>query len=282
MITSYDDFFTELEQEFSQLKNSEIDPLLQAQLLISFLEGKLKYMNKWLKKHSFQSAKEEIHFFKVLKPSLISKIIFYNFVLKTESNLPQVRKKRIKYYENSLSKIHDFATENASFYSYYRSKAKHLDNDYFIRKPQKNISNLDVMLLNFDLKISTSHDYLMAQMVAFGDLTKYLEDKLKQIENDSNVNEINSESQSPLKWTGTQTDYVEFVYATYHGGAVDKEKVSIYELASRLGKVFSIELTDDQVYNTFQKIRGRKSDQTKFVNSMNKTLHYIITGESLD
>lgn len=88
----YEVFFNEL--EFSQLKNSETEPILQAQVILVFLEERLKVLNKWLKYHVFESAQEQIHFFKLLKPSLFSKIIFYKSMLKTESHVPINKKER--------------------------------------------------------------------------------------------------------------------------------------------------------------------------------------------
>src|SRR6476620_7337137 len=108
MIDNYIQFFCDFEDEFDQLNNSIANPIIQAQELVSFLENKLKYFSKWLRKHQFETWEQEIYFFKILKPSLVSKIIYYSWIIKTESNLPINKKERIKYYQKKLKRIHDF------------------------------------------------------------------------------------------------------------------------------------------------------------------------------
>jgi hypothetical protein len=88
----------------------------------------------------------------------------------------------VKYFKKSLKKIHDLTVENHTFYAYFRTGSSFMDNDYFLRKTYKDIIQDDLMLLSFDSKISTFYDYLMAQMVTAGILTKYFEGRIDQIQ----------------------------------------------------------------------------------------------------
>ena len=90
-------FFHELEQVFLSIKSTESNTILRCQKIINYLEEKLKQLNKWVKYHQFECQKEEIFFFKELKPSLISKILFYQNVLKIESTLPPGKKAKRKH-----------------------------------------------------------------------------------------------------------------------------------------------------------------------------------------
>lgn len=275
MNCTYEVFFNELEKEFTRLEDSETEPLLQAQTVLSFLEEKLKLLNKWLKYHVFETPEEEIYFFKFLKPSFVSKIIFYKSVLKTESHVPINKKEKLKYFNRSLNKIHDLTVENHIFFTYFRTASSFKDNDYFLRKTYKDIIQDDLMLLNFDSKISTSHDYLMAQMLSAATLTKYFEERIDQIQNKASFYPIKT-----YQWGGTQTDFVEIVYVLHYFRVINNGNLCIKEFAINLGKFLNVEINANKVYDTFQKIKGRKTDPTKFLSKAIENFCKKISEES--
>lgn len=77
-------------------------------------------------------------------------------------------------------------------------------------------------------------------------------------------------SDTGLRWLAKKSDLVEVIYGLYHSGAIDKNKISIQELASALGQLFSIDLND--VYRTYSEIRSRKLVQIKFLDHMKSCL----------
>lgn len=274
MIDNYMQFFCDFEDEFDQLKNSIANPIIQAQELVRFLENKLKHLNKWLRRYRFETQKEEIHFFKVLKPSIVSKIIYYSCIIKTESHLPTNKKERIKYYQKKLKRIHDFTVENNMFYAYYRSNASHFDNEYFIRKELSNIHQSDLILLNSDPKTSTSHDYLMAHMIACDLQTEWLESLIR-----GNKKKPSVDNAPVFIWKGSQYDLVEISQAIFLSGMVKSPNISQFDFTVRFGKFLGMELTTKQASDAFKNIKTRKSDHTKCVDFLTQTLFSVITGE---
>lgn len=97
-------FFQELERDFELLKSTYSNIIEQSQKMIFFLEKKLKQINKWVKTFCFATEKDEIYFFKELKPSLVSKILYYKYILKIESTLPPGKKGKRKHYIKALDK----------------------------------------------------------------------------------------------------------------------------------------------------------------------------------
>lgn len=275
MIDNYIQFFCDFEDEFDQLKNAIANPVIQAQELVVLSENKLKDLNKWLRKHQFETPEQEIYFFKILKPSIVSKIIYYSYIIKTESNLPINKKERFKYYQKKLKRIHDFTVENNLFYSYYRSNSSRFDNKYFIRNKFSDMHQEDLVLFNSDPKTSTSHDYLMAQMIASDLSTEWLENLIKK-----SKTKPSNHSFAIYTWTGTQTDLIEMGYGMYYSGAINHGNLNIKDFVKYVGKTYNIELTESQIYDTFYKIKSRKTEPAKFMNSIAKNLQIRILEQS--
>lgn len=271
-------FFQELERDFVLLKSSESNTIVRCQKIISFLEKKLKKLNKWVKNYSFECQKEEIYFFKELKPSLISKILFYQNVLKIESTLPPGKKAKKKHYIKAINKLSEQTRENRDFYEYYRARATYNDHIYFIRRPYKDIFRDDPMQLYFDSKISTSHEYQVAKLISSDMLVNYLERKIDEINQKTGA--ANFRDPVNYTWSGTKIDLVELIYALKHTGLINNGNIDVKELATHLGNVFNIEL-EDSIYRIYQDIKLRKTVRTKFLNKLADNLNQKLDEEDL-
>jgi hypothetical protein len=269
-------FFQELERNFELHNSSCCNSIEHSQHMILFLENKLKHIHKWVKTFCFVKEDDEIYFFKELKPSLVAKIIYYKYILKIESSLPIDKKGKRKHYNKALSEASRWGKENREFYKYYRCKSTYCDTNYFIRRPYEAIIHNHPMLLYFDSKIATSHDYLVAILMGSDMLVKYLEHKIEEIDNNtgsnSHVQPVN------YAWSGTKIDLVELIYALKHAKLINNGNVDVKELATHIGKVFNLEL-EDSIYRVYQDIKLRKTVRTKFLNSLADNLNQKLTEE---
>lgn len=271
-------FFQELERDFVLLKSSESNTIVGCQNIIYFLEKKLKKLNKWLKKHHFKCEKNEVYFFKKLKPSLISKIFFYQNVLKIESTLPPGKKGKRKHYIKAINLASKINLHNREFYEYYRSRATYNDHKYFVRRPYKDIFRDDPMQLFFDSKISTSHEYQVAKLICSDMLVNYLERKIDEINSKNEA--ANFREPVNYTWSGTKIDLVELIYALKHAGLINNGNTDVKELATHLGKVFNIDL-EDNIYRIYQDIKLRKTVRTKFLNRITDNFNQKLNEEDL-
>ncbi|MHB0756241.1 RteC domain-containing protein [Polaribacter sp. M15] len=252
--------------------------MLGVKKIISFLEKKLKKLNKWVKNYSFECQKEEIYFFKELKPSLISKILFYQNVLKIESTLPPGKKAKRKHYIKAINKLSVKTREDRDFFEYYRSRATYNDHKYFVRRPYKDIFRDDPMQLYFDSKISTSHEYQVAKLISSDMLVNYLERKIDEINQKTGA--ANFRDPVNYIWSGTKIDLVELIYALKHARLINNGNTDVKELATHLGKIFNIEL-EDNIYRIYQDIKLRKTVRTKFLNKLADNLNQKLDEEDL-
>jgi hypothetical protein len=271
-------FFSEFELQYEFIKKSNTEIIAIAKSVILLIEEKIKELFRWLRKHKFNSIEEEIHFFKELKPIFISKLIYYKTILKLETNLPNAKKNKIKYYEKALNKINDYSKSNRNFYEYYRERASYNDSEYFVRIKNKNKQYDDCYVINYDSKLCTSHDYIIAVFVSNDMLTNYLERKIEDINNMCNV--MHPAIQNTLNWSGSKIDLVELIYALHHSKLINNGNSDIKELASYFSKMFNIEL-EENIYRWYIDIKRRKSVRTKFLNQLTENLNNKLMEEEI-
>lgn len=269
MEASYTSLFTEFEKECDIINKTTTDSLVLCIKMVREIEKKLKEIHKWLKKHQFENAQEEIYFFKELKPKLVSKLIYFKTLYKLETSLPPAKRDKRKHYERELRKIKQFAANNKEFYEYFRSRSFHKDEDYFVRRSYKDIIRDDCWLINYNSKLCTSHDYMVATLIANDQLTNFLEIKLEELKSKSVL--INNTGTSNLNWTASKVDLIELIYALHSSGVINAGTCEVREIAAQFGKMFNIDI-EENIYRAFVDIKSRKTVQTKFLNTISENL----------
>jgi len=218
--------------------------------------------------HQFSTLADEVHFFKELKPLFIAQFIYHSRVLSIEAKKPSAGQYVLKeYYEYELRDLNTLTDKFPDFYEYYRRKATYLDQKYFVRQQFDIKAPLDANRYNFDEKFTTSHDGLVAQILAGDRLEKYL---LSAAYSQEGHYLQKFTDKSPLKWTASKSALVELLYALhlthcFNGGTTDlSETVRIIE------KTFNMDLGN--FYKTLHEIKNRKTGRTKFLMALHERL----------
>ena len=243
----------------------EEDPIQNCSLAINILmEGYENLRTTYIGRKT--SQEEEMDFFKMDKPKLTSQIIYFNEIYTIESNKPVASEKTIrKYYANQLKKQEQFFIDNAEFYRYYRKGNQYLDDKYFLRNQQDNKWMMDSFYFQIDKSFATSHDYKVAQILAYEKLQIYLIEKLKRPTALKNSNQ-----EKVLKWTGSKVGIIELIYALHTEGVFNHGAADIKEIVQGFSKAFDIDL--GQFHRTFYEITNRKSERTKFISVLKENL----------
>jgi hypothetical protein len=260
---------SEVEKQLKHIHSESIDPIWYSQQAIKMLIPALEKLKTFFIKYHFENKAEEIMFFRDIKPRLASKLIYYNEVFNIATNKPFTTKKSIrKYYTSELKKIQAYFDENLDFYKYYRTGNRLLDNKYFVRGRHDIRLTLDSFYLQADHRFSTSHDYKVARILANDLIKQYLEYEISAL--DKNIKSPRIDLGKRIKWTGSKVALVELIYALHAESLFNEGTAELKETVSHFEKMFNIEL--GQFNRTFLEIRSRKSDRTKFLNILTRTL----------
>ena len=240
--------------------------------VVEFLQRSLEDMRTCIVNHPFSNKEEEIYFFKHIKPEVLSRLLYFTEIYNTEMRKPHGSIEVLKkYYNDRLDELTSYFESNLDFFQYYRSKATHLDNHYFVR------GHIDFKLCpncvpyDRDPEFSTCYDHKAAQILADDMLSIYLNKKLHSV--DRQVIIAKSRSflpEHPFRWTATKIAAVELGYAIYAAGILNNGQADIKEIMTFMEASFQIDLGD--YYRTYITMKDRKKDRTSFLNSLIKSL----------
>jgi len=258
--------------EIQNIESQESDVLICKKQIVNILQDALCELKKFIHDYTFCHAKEEIRFFKELKPLLLSKIIYYNTIYIIELKIPNGSDEVQRQYINSeLDRLTVFFERNLTFYQYYRNNSTYLDDKYFLRGRHDIETIVDNFYFETDPLFSTSHDFKVAKILANELLKIYLTNRLNEMDRDvqrKNCNPIPPEER--LSWTGTKRSLVEFIYAVEASGDFNKGTADIKSIASYFENVFNVDLGD--YYHIYMEIKGRKINQIRYLENLIRLL----------
>ncbi|MBF6652406.1 tetracycline regulation of excision, RteC [Flavobacterium columnare] len=250
----------------------EIDnPINKCEKAIEIILISITNLKKAIQKNNFKSVSEEIDFFKNIKPRFTSKLIYYNAIFKIETKKPHGGERILKkYLNNELDKLKRYFDNNLDFYKYYRTGSNYLDHKYFTRGKFDIKLALDSFYFEVDHSFSTSHDFKVAKIMAHDLIQVYLEDKLLMMENREPKEKSQGNPKVKQTWTGSKVALIELLYALHTEGVFNNGASDLKDVAEYFENIFNIDL--GQYHRAFLEIRMRKSDQTKFLNSLKEKL----------
>ena len=223
-----------------------------------------------VRNHQFKEQKEEIYFFKHIKPSVCADLIYFKSQLKYQLSKPNTINSLSKnYLKNQLKKLESKKRKNLNFYKYYKQENTFLDNVYFLREnKQLDLFSADLSI-HIDSEFYTSHDTLAAEVIAYDLLTNFYKKEINKLKAITAGKFNNSQNiKSPINWTASKTDLIELIYALKISGAVNTGHINTKELVTFFSSMFNIEVTN--VYKTYSEIKNRNTERSKF---LNKLLH---------
>ena len=247
------------------------DPIQRSESAINIIINSIEKLKIIFEKEKVKSQEIEIDFFKNIKPRFTSKLIYYNAVFKIETKKPHGGERILKkYLNNELDKLKRYFDNNLDFYKYYRTGSNYLDHKYFTRGKFDIKLTLDSFYFEVDHTFSTSHDYKVAKIMAHDLIQVYLEDKLLILENKEPKEKSQVNPKVKQTWTGSKVALIEILYALHTEGVFNNGASDLKDIAEYFENVFNIDL--GQYHRAFLEIRMRKSDQTKFLNSLKEKL----------
>lgn len=263
--------FSKLNEQLN-FADLEIDnPIQRSESAINIIVNSIEKLKIIFEKEKNKSQEIEIDFFKNIKPKFTSKLIYYNAIFKIETKKPHGGERILKkYLNNELDKLKRYFDSNLDFYRYYRTGSNYLDIKYFTRGKVDIKMALDSFYFEADHSFSTSHDFKVAKIMAHDLIQVYLEDKLLMLENKEPKEKSQVNPKVKQTWTGSKVALIELLYALHTEGVFNNGASDLKDIAEYFENIFNIDL--GQYHRAFLEIRMRKSDQTKFLNSLKEKL----------
>jgi len=231
--------------------------------LLSFWE-----MKNLVTEIGFSNKDEEILFFKKIKPQILSKLVFYDKLMSIESRRPKVFILQERYLNRCIIELQRFFEENQALNLYYWKDENFLDEFYFLRKNKKQAEPYEIFIGNADPEFSTQHDFTISCIIAYENLIKYLENEIVKLHHPGLIPE--NERFSKMKWTSQKIHIVEMAYALQSSNVINNGDIEIKVIIEAFSKIFNVDL--DDYYRTYQDIRMRKTERTKFLDKMKQSL----------
>ena len=255
----------EIEKKLKKIESADLNILKKSLEASLVLGDAFQKMKEFISTYTFRDEAEEIEFFKVIKPRLFYRLIYYRKIYNIEMNRPVGVESQRAYLIDEIKAINRYNAKRSDFVRYYRSGLTHMDSMYYLRGSIDTALYLESFHHERDPSFSTNCDFKVARILATEFLIQYLTKVLEVFE------QRQVEQSLPrvrLTWNGTKTELVEQIFAW------DSRKVfgniPLTRLAEYIQTVFNIEL-DKNFSRTFGDMRIRNR-QTPFLDGLKEAL----------
>jgi len=259
-------------KDISTVEESDLNEFSNVELGIKISREYLQRIRVVVRENTFKTQEEEIHFFKYQKPFVYSRIKFYSKLYSYLLEKPAGSTKRKRdFIDAQIEKLQNNSHKNLDFVKYYRESDTTLDHHYFVRGNDNLSLVSDTSHFYTDAEFSTSHDNMMAKVMAYDLLVAHYQKELIELGHAKpKEKRINICAELDLQWTRTKTDLVELIYALQATDAIKDGQAGIKDMVTACEQMFNIEL--GQYYKTYIEIRARKMDRTYFINTLKEHL----------
>lgn len=252
-------FVSALEKELAgrlkKIESSDLNILKKSLEASLVLGDAFQRLRDFITNYTFKSEAEEIEFFKVIKPRLYHRLIYYRKVYNIEMNRPVGVESQKAYLIDEIKAINRYNTKRSDFVRYYRSSLTHLDSLYYLRERIDTALYLESFHYERDPKFSTNADFKVAKLLANELLSAYLKGELEALEYVKTAS-TDSLPSVRLTWQDRKTDLTELIYL------LDSKRsfgnVPLSQLAAYIAKVFNIQL-DTNLSRTFCDMKLRNN-----------------------
>lgn len=262
-----------LEEELISLQNQCSEKKIVAEKSIGLCQLAFLDTKRQVIQNGFKCIEEEIYFFKVYKPEILSKLIFYNELFRIETFKPLIHKKMMMgMLKNEIRKIHEFIRNNKEFYQYYTTGQTCLDEVYFTRNDNSLLMGSENFHYLTDPQFATPRDEIVSYIIAFEQLGKYIDDEITILKNRGKrcQSDLPKILNFKMSWTASKVALIELIYALHCCCCINNGKVHINELIGFFEVIFDVKLC--KAYRTFVDIKDRKKEKAIFLTELKDVL----------
>lgn len=271
MNTEIDTLKSEFHNTLLNIKEIE-NPLERLNAAIKETDDVIFRLKQIIELKKFGDDKEEIAFFKTIKPAIsavrIEEGVRYSLIINKPVSIHEIQ---LKYYEDELKVLQSFFRMNSFHYQYYKNGLTAMDNTYFVRRagplliPYPEIAELDY-------GFSTPMSYLFAKFIAYEHLQYFILDQIAALKYPE-LRSVRNATQHPeeLKWTGDVINIVELAYGLWLTGQLNNGNASLNHIVRWLET--NLHVTIGVAQRRFAEITRRKRlSITKFTDQVKQAI----------
>lgn len=278
----YQDALARLKKNEQLITMSSSKIIEESYAMTLLLKNLLAELKELVLVSGFTDAQEEITFFKVVKPQILGKLIFYNKIYRMETSCPVRNGKLfIKYFSSQLEQlklIYKNYTGSSEFYRYYKSGRTDSDEQYFRLGNIDFLDGLNSVVFEIDLQFSTYYDYKVSRIISDDLLYQYLLRRLQPDDSEDVGSQVGIGSyQKDIFWTDSKNALIELVYALHATGAISNGRIGITKIALLFENVFRVKLGD--LHHSFHRMKDRSGSKTSFMDQMTNNLEKYMNRE---
>lgn len=248
-----------MEAEIDTISTDQTDEIRRTSMLIECVGRYVGELKRYVVKYKFRSVKEEIVFFKHVKPDFVCRLLYFRKLFKVQLfEISNSNERKLRFYQKQLQRSQRRLARHQEFYQYVLSGADENDELYFSR------ARVSATTVAFDERFSTKFDHVLSIIRCADMVRSYILIGIQRIENPEP-----KPVTSALTWTGAKTDLVELIYALQASDVFNKGNAGVKQIASQFEILFNVNLGN--CYRTFLEIQQRKN-QTHFVDVIRQKL----------
>jgi hypothetical protein len=267
-----ENILSEIDVEIDEIDLYGYDIVENSLSMVHCLQAVLNDLKAKLQTYSFPAKEDEITFFKIQKPEILGRLLFFYKIYRIETQCPNGSNDVIRnYISKELDNLTYFFNRNLDFYQYYRSHSTLYDEYYFVRGKSDLRLCTDSAQFDKDPNFSTGYDYKVAKIIANEMLRIYLNKRLVKLETNTQVEDnLQKCLKYPFRFTGKKVFLIELGYSLVSSGDINNGNVEIKEMMNFLGTVFQVELGD--YYASYIAMKERKKDRTAYLSRLQESL----------
>ena len=253
-------FSQELEGRMKLQMESVHDPsgetLISAAKVVRVVGECIAELEQFTRSYTFKHEREEIQFFKELRPVFVSQYLYHAKLLSIKmfeayNDVDSCK----RFYGRTLKALERFARKNWKFYIYMMSGSTTDDAKYFARN-RNWIEHIS------DYPTIAAFDYKLAKLLANELIKQYIQQVLRR--------QTVPESQIGLPWTASKTSLVELGVALQAVGAFNHSNADLKHILAVFEKIFKVDLKN--YYRIYLQIKDRKKGQATFLDQLKDRL----------
>ena len=174
--------YLRMKEDVDNCRQLELPELEKVERCFRTVAGCWVHVKEALTDHHFANEEEEIDFFKNVKPLFTSQIEFYTLTYQGLLFKPETDRVKIEsFWESESGRLQRFRENKEAFVQYYKSGDTSLDKKYFLRNSNDTRNGVTPKVYDKNADFSTSHDWLVAALMAHEMYHEYAKSKLGEL-----------------------------------------------------------------------------------------------------